>query len=436
MKRTMILAGAVILMAGGVAVVLGSDLPERWTGRVSAAPIPERHENHAEESEEHLQHAGERGRDEYAGEPEGAQEGHAEHESEQAISLPDNELERLGIRIAEATPGVLETHVEFPGGVRLNEDDLIHVVPRVGGIARGVHARLGDRVEQGNPLAVLESRDLADLKAEYLAARERVELRQATFEREKTLFEKQLTPEQDYLEARQAVREAQIRMNAAEQKLHAVGFTEKYLKSLPSHPDATLTLYNLTAPADGTIIEKHITRSEVLEETSQPFTIADLSTVWVDLKVYQRNIPQVRRGQTVRITVGDGIAPGTGVISYIGPVVGEETRTSLARVVLPNPDGRWRAGMFITGQVDAGRTSVPVVVLKTAIQTIEDRRVVFVRSDEGFHPRTVQLGREDADQMEVLEGLQPGQQYAATGAFILKAELVKGSIDPHAGHSH
>ncbi|MBE7558458.1 efflux RND transporter periplasmic adaptor subunit [bacterium] len=398
--------------------------------------MPERHEEHAATPEAHLHDAGEKGHEEHAGTPEGAHEEHAEGEGEQVVSLPGNELGRLGIRIAEATAGTLTTHVEFPGEVRLNEDALIHVVPRIGGIVREVRATLGDRVRQDDVLAVLESRDLADLKAEYLAARERVELRQATFEREKELFEKQLTPEQDYLEARQAVREAQIQMTAVEQKLHAVGFAEKYLKSLPSHPDAALTLYDLTAPADGTIIEKHITRGEVLEETSQPFTIADLSTVWIDLKVYQRNIPQVRRGQTVRITAGEGVEPSTGVISYIGPVVGEETRTSLARVVLPNPDGRWRAGMFITGQVAAGRTSVPVVVLKTAIQTIEDRRVVFVRSDEGFHPRTVQLGREDADQMEVLEGLQPGQQYAATGAFILKAELVKGSIDPHAGHSH
>ncbi|MCB2141477.1 efflux RND transporter periplasmic adaptor subunit [bacterium] len=390
---------------------------------------------HEDEAEGHEDHDDEHEEDAHAHESETeTPEGPDAHTGEQVVSFSPAQLERLGIRVDTATSGTLESYAQFPGEVRLNEDELIHVVPRLSGIVREVRATLGDQVKQGDIMAVLESRDLADLKAEYLAARERVALREATYAREKTLYEKQISPEQDYLEARQAVREAQIGMQAAEQKLHAVGFSENYLESLPSQPDATLTYYNLTAPDDGTVIEKHITRGEVLGETSAPFTIADLSTVWVDLEVYQKDIPRIREGQSVRINMEEGVEPGVGEISYIGPVVGEQTRTALARVVMPNPERRWRAGMFVNGRVAVGTDVAPIVVPKTALQTLEDQQVIFVRGEEGFEPQAVIVGRQDAQQVEIIEGLQRGQRYAATGAFTLKAELAKGSFDD--GHNH
>lgn len=467
MKKKTITIATLVILGAGLAIALVADLEDRLPIALTAVAQTENQEEphlhdaeeeaggedhaahteasaehvdegedahaHEEEAESHEGHDDEHEEDAHAGETE-IPEGHEEHAGEQVVSFTPVQMERLDIEVVTATSGTLESYAQFPGEVRLNEDALIHVVPRVGGIVREVRAALGDQVKQGDIMAVLESRDLADLKAEYLAARERVALREATYEREKALYEKQLSPEQDYLDARQAVREARIRMQAAEQKLHAVGFSESYLESLPSQPDATLTYYNLTAPDDGTVIEKHITRGEVLEETSAPFTIADLSTVWVDLEVYQKDIPRIREGQPVRISAGEGVEPGVGEIGYIGPIVGEQTRTALARVNLPNPDRCWRAGMFVNGRVGVDTYEAQVVVPKTALQTMEGEPVVFVWRENGFEPQPISQGREDAQQVEVVEGLQRGQRYAATGAFTIKAELAKGSFE--AGHNH
>jgi cobalt-zinc-cadmium efflux system membrane fusion protein len=281
-------------------------------------------------------------------------------------------------------------------------------------------------------MAILDSRELADLQSTYLAAKERVPLAKATFRREADLWQKKITSEQEYLDAKQALAEVNIALRAAEQKLHAIGFSEPYLAKLPTPPDTALTRYAITAPFDGTVIEKHITLGEVLKEDTNAFVVADLSSVWVDLKVYRKDLPFIRQGQPVVISAGSGIADAQGKIAYVGPVVGEQTRTALARIVLPNPDGHWRPGLFVTGTIEIKDVEVPVRIPKTALQTIDDRSVVFVTTEEGFVPQQVTLGRTNHTYIEVMDGLQPGQQYVTQGTFTLKAQLAKGSF----GHGH
>ncbi len=130
-----------------------------------------------------------------------------------------------------------------------------------------------------------------------------------------------------------------------------------------------------------------------------------------------------------------GLPADTGEIAYIGPLVGEETRTALARVVLQNPGGQWKPGLFVTGRVTAGAMGVDVAVPKEALVRIEDTPHVFVQEPDGFRPAPVRVGRSDQDRVEILEGLQAGRRLAASGVFHLKAELDKAAF-AHAGHSH
>ncbi|TYO95016.1 cobalt-zinc-cadmium efflux system membrane fusion protein [Geothermobacter ehrlichii] len=307
-------------------------------------------------------------------------------------------------------------------------------VPPVPGIVREVRKKLGDRVRAGEVMAVLESRELADAKAEYLAARERLALAQANFSREERLWKKKISAEQEYLNARQALAEARINLRSAEQKLHALGLSEIYLKKLPQHPEQTYTRYEVRAPFDGTVIQKHISLGEALSDTSEAFVVADLSTVWADINVYQKDLARVRKGQKVVIDLGHGIPTVSRTLSYVGPLVGEETRTALARAVLPNPHGDLRPGMFITARVATDSTEVPLLVPKSALQTLEGRTVVFVLDEDGFEPRPVTIGRQNGLQVEIVNGLKAGEKYASTGAFTLKAQLSKGAFGD--GHGH
>lgn len=362
-----------------------------------------------------------------------AEEGEGGH-GEEIVRLSDAELQEFGITLATAQAGILSQYVELPGEIVLNADRIAHVVPRVAGIVREVRATVGDQVKKGQLLAILESRELADAKASYLAAVERETLAQANFKREKRLWEKKVTSEQEYLDARQALAEARIAKNSTEQQLHALGFSDDVLKELPERPDATYTRFEIRAPLGGTIIEKHVTLGENIGVEVGVFTIADLSTVWVNLNIYQKDLVSIRKGQAVEIEIGHGIPSADGKIAWVGPQVDEGTRTAKARIVLSNPDGSLRPGLFVTAKVAVGGSPAGLVVPKSALQTFEGKTVVFVRTDEGFEPKPVELGRQNGSTVEILSGLAAGQTYAAEGSFTLKAQLSKGAFGD--GHNH
>ena len=366
-----------------------------------------------------------------------AQKEHAgedDHEDEKAIRLTEAQRKEFGIELATAGSGPLKIQVELPGEIVPNADRVAHVVPRVPGVVREVRKVLGDHVRRGEILMVLDSKELADNKAAFLSAREKLDLAKSNYDREEDLWKKKISPTQDYLQAKQAQSEARIELRSAEQKLHALGFSDDYLVQLPSQPDVSYIRYEVIAPFDGVIIEKHAALGEVQKEDAESFRIADLSTVWVNLGVYQKDIPSVRVGQPVVVSAGHGISDMTGEISYIGPLVGEQTRTATARVVLPNRGGQLRPGLFVTGRVTLSTVPVPILVSMTALQTIDEKTVVFVEDEDGFEPRAVTVGRSNGTHVEIISGLKSGQKYVSAGAFTLKAQLAKGSFGD--GHGH
>ncbi len=365
---------------------------------------------------------------------EGTHEESGGHGEEDVIKLSEAEMKEFGIEVRVAGPGLLTLYTSLPGEIAVNGDRLAHIMPRVSGVVREVKKRLGDNVTRGDVMAVLDSRELADAKAAFLAAKERKGLMKAKFYREKALWEKKITSEQEYLEAKQALAESGIKLRSAEQKLHALGLSEGYLAGISKHPYSTFTMYEMVAPFGGTVIEKHITLGEVVKDDTVTYVLADLKSVWINLNVYQKDLPLVRRGQSVIIAMGYGIPDVAGKISYIGPIVGEQTRTALARVVLPNKDGLLRPGLFINANVAVEQKDVPILVRKKAIQTIDGKPVVFVRDKDGFEPRQVIVGRSDARTVEIVSGIEAGEMYVAKGAFTLKAQLAKGSLE--SGHSH
>jgi cobalt-zinc-cadmium efflux system membrane fusion protein len=250
--------------------------------------------------------------------------------------------------------------------------------------------------------------------------------------REKNLWEKKISAEQDYLAAKQALTEARIDLQASRHKLQALGLSEVSLKQPAGHLDTSLTRYEILSPLAGTVIEKHLTAGELLKDDTEAFIVADLSTVWVVLQVPPTSLPAVKKGQRVVISGGPSMAEAAGTISYVAPVLLEETRTATTRVTLPNPDGRWRPGLFVSTTIAAGENLASVLIPNAAIQTIEGKPRVFVETEEGFEARAVAVGPSNGTHVEILQGLSPGERYAVTETFILKAELAKGE----ASHQH
>jgi cobalt-zinc-cadmium efflux system membrane fusion protein len=353
--------------------------------------------------------------------------GHEDDHGESRIVRIDSEdLDRLGLQLSEAGPGDLEITVELPGEVQVNGDRMAHVGPRVGGVAREVTTSLGDTVRTGQILAILESRELADSKAAFLAASERNRLAEATYRREERLWQEKVSSEQDFLDAQNGLAEAIIGLRAAEQKLHALGLDEDEVRQLEKEPDTRYTHYRIRAPFDGNVVDRHITVGESIPAETPVFTVADLSTVWIDLSVYQKDLARIEPGQRVHVSPANNGVEGTAVIEFVQPLLGEDTRTALARITMDNPERRWKPGMFVTAAVVIAAPQVEIRVPATALIRMDDGAdVVFVQTDEGYEPRPVTHGRRSHDYVEVTSGLLPGERYVTAGGFILKAELGK-----------
>jgi len=361
-------------------------------------------------------------------------EDHGEDAHEDVVRLSEAELKMFGIETDVAQAGHIEVHVSLPGEVQVNPDRFAHIVPRVSGVVQNVLKQLGDRVRAGDVLAVLSSRELSDLKSEFLAARERLSLADITFRREDRLWQDGISSEREYLSSKQMLAEVRIAAQSAEHKLHALGFSDAYLKTLPDQPDMSYTRYEVVAPFDGVVVAKHITLGENIKDDAAIFSIADLSTVWVALAVYQKDLSYLEMGDPVHISDKEGGEVVTGQISYISPIIDEATRTATARVVLPNASGHWRPGLFVTGAVEVDRHHVALLVPKTALQMVENRLCVFVQTEEGFEPLPVVVGETNITQAEIVKGLKPNMRYVTKGAFTLKAQLEKGAFGD--GHNH
>jgi cobalt-zinc-cadmium efflux system membrane fusion protein len=190
----------------------------------------------------------------------------------------------------------------------------------------------------------------------------------------------------------------------------------------------SLTIYEVQSLISGTIIEMHMTQGELIGNEAHAFTIADLNKVWATFNIYQKDLGKIRVGQRALVSVGSMDIEEIGTISYVSPILDEKTRTATARVILNNQTGKWLPGMFVTAKVDVSEKRYPVVIEKTALQTLEEQVVVFIKDKNGFKPKAVRIGNENDDYVEIISGLNAGDQYVSKNSFILKAEILKESF--------
>jgi cobalt-zinc-cadmium efflux system membrane fusion protein len=347
------------------------------------------------------------------------------HKKQQGkIALDDAQAKAAGIAVMTAGPARIDSVITLPGEIKFNEDKTAHVVPRLAGVVESVRANLGQTVKKGQVLAVIASTSLSEQRSELLSAQKRLALAGTTYEREKKLWEEKISAEQDYLQARQAREEADIAVRNALQKLEALGAGARSPGGLNS--------YEVRAPFDGMVMEKHLSLGEAVKEDANIFTISDLSTVWAEVAVPARDLNTVRVGEkvTVRATAFDAAATGT--VAYVGLLLGEHTRTATARVALANPNMAWRPGLFVNVEIVSGQSEAPVAVSAEAVQTVDGKPTVFLRVPGGFVAEPVALGRSDGKLVEVTKGLKAGSEYAAAGSYVIKSELGKSETE----HTH
>ena len=378
--------------------------------------------------------------------------GAGEKEGEEGkIKMTAEQIATSKVTVSPAEGGTLGIHIVAPGVVQPDPDRLARVAGRVVGTVAELRKRLGDTVEKGEVVAVLDSREVAEAKSEYFAARTNVELQQTLYERQKSLWDKRISAENQFLNARNTFTEAQLRVELSVQKLQALGLTAEDIAGLERRT-ATVRAGSSDRPAAGTVsvsgLQRYAIRSpisgQVVErlvnlgapmggegENKEIYVVADLATVWIELAVPPGDLKSIRQGQDVTIASDEGAAL-RGRIVFVSPMLNTETRSARVIASVRNDGLAWRPGSYVTAKVTTAEEKVDLRLPKTALQTVGGEQVAFVRTGDGFEKRVVATGKSDDDFVEVVFGLDPGEPVAVKNSFVLKAELGKAEAE----HSH
>lgn len=349
-------------------------------------------------------------------------DGKEEAEHQEGVAISDQQIADTGMKIQEAGPGELTIMLQRRGKVILHPDRVAHVLSPVSAVAKEVAKQLGETVVQGELLAVMESREMAEMRANYLTAAEKEALASSVFKREENLFKKKISSEQDYMNARSALMDAKINLQLTKQKV------EGFSHFLPNNEISNLSTFEIRAPLAGIVLHRDLVQGEHVESMAKIFEIADPSIVWIEIGVFPRDLLNIKEGQAVTVVmpVEQEVTSQAKVVRVI-PIIQDERITTNVIAELENPQCKWCPGALVQANIAIEQAGVAVRIPKEALLEIDGKETVFIREGERFLPRVVKTGRRDNLYVEILDGIQPGEKFAASQVFLLKAELAKES---------
>ena len=359
----------------------------------------------------------------------------AEHADDGGLHLNDEEAKRAGIKLETVSAQAVPETVTVTATIRANQDRLARIAPRVEGRVVSVQAKLGDTVKAGQALASLDSLAIGEAATAWSQAQAEFRVAEADFKRAEGLNADEIISKKDYLRAKSEHEKAAAALRAAEDRLRLLGVS-------PSRgSDRVGSTFSLTAPFNGTVIEKTATTGQLASPSEALFVVADLSRLWIEADLTEGTLSRVRPGAEAVITVE--AYPGerfTGKVTYVSPVLDKEKRTVPARIELPNKDGRLKPEMFasatITSAADANAKAAAdtLTVPDEAIVLMQGLPTVFVleKGKKEYEQRAVQLGDKLGGRTVVRSGLESGEQVVVAGTYALKARLLKSQIgDEH-----
>lgn len=351
-----------------------------------------------------------------------------DHGEEAQLKLSAEEIENAGIQIASVAEEVIAEQLTLTATILANQDKLVHISPRIPGRIVRVQANLGDRVKAGQELARLDSIEVGEAHSAFLQAQSHHALARADFERVEKLHKEEIIPQKEFFRARSELEKARANLRTASDKLRILGVA-------PTQSEATASTFPLTSPLNGNVIDKKAVLGELAQPDKPLFSIADLSTVWIDANLYEKDLGKMKVGSAATITVAAYSSETfKGKLIYISSMLDKETRTLKARIAVPNPDGRLKPEMFATTLIDTQTKGKAIVLPNDAVVLIDGEKVVFVENKGEFEKRIVDLGESTGGKQRVLLGLEPGERVVVKGAYALKARMLKSRLGE--GHAH
>ncbi len=334
------------------------------------------------------------------------------------IHYPAGFASREKITFGTAEETELTPNLYVTGQVVLDGRRVSALGARIEGRLRALHRIEGERVEQGEIVAELESVELGRAQADVLKARAKEEVARVDADRERKLADAKVSAERDAQFA-----EANLKGLIAERVA-----TERTVEALGGSMNGELGVLKLKSPIAGKVVELKRRRGETVSPTDTVMVVADLSRVWVELTVFERDVPGVRVGDEVDIKLpADKGHVFHGTVAHVSEVIDRDTRAAHVRVELENPDGRLRSGLSVTAVVHTtGPRDTRLTIPRSAVTRVDGKPTVFVSAGtDAVEPRVLKLGPEDADDVAVVEGLKVGEQVVTSGVLALKAEVFR-----------
>lgn len=347
-------------------------------------------------------------------------------EARGSIALSADALRKNQIEVVEVRRQRLARDVEVVGSVGLAANYHAEIGPLIPGRIISIKAQVGERVQTGQVLAELESSEVGQAQAAYLTARATSLAAQTNLRRERELAERKVSSERERELAEAAAITEQAQLAAATQRLRALGLRQVDIKQIT---EARAGIVPLCSPIDGTIITRSISLGQAVQPATDAFSVANLSQLWVQLDLFEKDLPYVHPDQ--RAEIRTEVYPGRSFparVAYIGQLIDEKTRTAPVRIEFDNKEGLFRPGQFVTAtlQGDPSRvTNEVLAVPRKAVLTVEGKPLVFVQDGAGFSKRAIELGASGGQLIEVRAGLSVGEKIAVDGGFLLKSELLR-----------
>ncbi len=350
----------------------------------------------------------------------GADPGAAKGRSSE-LAIDAERLRRTGVEVTPAAGGELARTLPLLGNLVPNEHNTVKVAAGIGGIVRELPVKVGDVVKEGDTLAVIESKEAADVAFLYLEQQQRWSFARQAYDREKSLLEKKLGTFESLRAAQNELQKGQLDLQLTTQKLRMLGLLDKDGK-LAASP-ARISTFTLRSPIEGTVTARHALRGEHAPADRELFTLMNLTSVWLEVKAPQTAVRMTRVGQEIQV-VNDQLDLRTrSVVVFVSPVADAASRTVLVRLLLANTDGRWRPGSCATAEFVDEKRTVSVRLPRDAVVTLDDAPSVFVETRPGvFQVRRVVTGLEDRNHVEIQQGLDPGERVVTRHALFLKGE--------------
>jgi cobalt-zinc-cadmium efflux system membrane fusion protein len=342
---------------------------------------------------------------------------------DEVVELSEEERAAIKIETVKASIKPLRSQLQALGKVFAHPQKKAIVSYPFSARISEIHIQIGDWARIGQKLVTLQSEEVGSAKSEFYKAQADYELAKVNYERQKSLFDRGVGAQKDSLSSEAGFKVAEAHLNAAEKKLHVLGFSEDQVKSIAETHQIS-PIISLYAPISGKIIEHNAILGAMVDQQTEILTIMDPSVVCIHADIYERDIAKIRIGQEVEATVP--AYPGEtfkGKIIFISDVLNEETRTITVRSEIMNREYKLKPGMFANINILLNHQSEALVLPLGAVLDEGDDHIVFLKVDGKYIPRIIKTGIRNEGLVEVLAGVEEGAEVVTTGNFQLKSKL-------------